>query len=65
MKVCMHVTKLPLYTPFPPFSPSLISLVVSVDVKHHVYLLSGCMHVTKLGGVNESVYVFNKVGGCQ
>ena len=23
----------------PPFSPSLISLVVSVDVKHHVYLL--------------------------
>ena len=29
-----------LLTPFPPFSPSLISLVVSVDVKHHVYLLS-------------------------
>ena len=28
-----------LHTPFPPFSPSLISLVVSVDVKHHVYLL--------------------------
>ena len=26
-------------TPFPTFSPSLISLVVSVDVKHHVYLL--------------------------
>ena len=26
-------------TPFPPFSPSLISLVLSVDVKHHVYLL--------------------------
>ena len=23
--------------PFPPFSPSLISIVVSVDVKHHVY----------------------------
>ena len=23
----------------PPFSPSLISLMVSVDVKHHVYLL--------------------------
>ena len=23
--------------PFPPFSPSLISLMVSVDVKHHVY----------------------------
>ena len=25
--------------PFTPFSPSLISLMVSVDVKHHVYLL--------------------------
>ena len=24
--------------PHPPFSPSLISLMVSVDVKHHVYL---------------------------
>ena len=28
-----------LHTPPPPFSPSLISLVVSVDVKHHVYCL--------------------------
>ena len=28
-----------LHTPFPPLSPSLISLVVSVDVKHHVYCL--------------------------
>ena len=28
-----------LHTPFPPFSPSLISLMASVDVKHHVYLL--------------------------
>ena len=28
-----------LRTHSPPFSPSLISLVVSVDVKHHVYLL--------------------------
>ena len=26
--------------PLPPFSPSLISLMVSVHVKHHVYLLS-------------------------
>ena len=25
---------------FPPISPSLISLMVSVDVKHHVYLLT-------------------------
>ena len=30
------------YNPFPPFSPSPISLVVSVDVKHHVDLL--CVH---------------------
>ena len=29
-----------LHAPFPPFSPSLISLVVSVGVKHHVYLLN-------------------------
>ena len=29
-----------LHTPFPTFSPSLICLVVSVDVKHHVYLLT-------------------------
>ena len=28
-----------LHTPFPPISPSLISPVVSVDVKHHVYFL--------------------------
>ena len=27
-----------LHTPFPSFSPSLISLMVSVDVKHHVYV---------------------------
>ena len=26
-------------TPFPPFSPSLISLMVTIDVKHHVCLL--------------------------
>ena len=29
-----------LHTPFPPFSPSLINLMVYVDVKHHVYLLT-------------------------
>ena len=29
-----------LHTPYPPFSPSLISLMVSVDVKHHIYLLA-------------------------
>ena len=33
-----------LHTPFSPFSPSLISLVVSVDVKHRVYLLAS-LHV--------------------
>ena len=27
--------------PSPPIFPSLISLMVSVDVKHHVYLLTG------------------------
>ena len=32
-------TYLHLY-PIPPFFPSLISLIVSVDVKHHVYLLT-------------------------
>ena len=29
-----------LHTSSSPFSPSLISLMVSVDVKHHVYLLT-------------------------
>ena len=30
----------PTSIPLPSFSPSLISLMVSVDVKHHVYLLT-------------------------
>ena len=30
-----------LHTPFPPFYPSLISLMVCVDVKHHAYLFTG------------------------
>ena len=30
----------PTSIPLPPFSPSLISRTVSVDVKHHVYLLN-------------------------
>ena len=42
-----------LYTPFPPFSPSLISLMVSVDFKHDVYLLTGGywlgLHVSRRG----------------
>ena len=33
----LHLTFLPPPYPFPSFSPSLISLTVSVDVKHHVY----------------------------
>ena len=35
-----------------PFSPSLISLMVSVDVKHHVYLLKKRLK----GHVPEHVY---------
>ena len=34
-----------LHTPFPSFSPSLISLMVSVDVKHHVYLSTNNSHL--------------------
>ena len=30
-------------TPFPLFPPSLISITVSMDVKHHVYLLTKLM----------------------
>ena len=37
--VTVHWLPPPPY-PIPRFSPSLISLVVSVDVKHHVYLLT-------------------------
>ena len=35
--------------PHPPFSPSLISLMVSVDVKHHVYSLTywNTLHTTQ------------------
>ena len=32
----------PTFTPFPPFSPSLKSRSVSVDVKHHVYTYFFC-----------------------
>ena len=37
--------------PSPPFSPSLISLMVSVDVKHHVYLLTLLLAGKKRVGV--------------
>ena len=36
----LYVLPLPPPTPPPLFSPSLISFMVSVDVKHHVYLLT-------------------------
>ena len=36
-----------LQTPFTPFSPSLISLMVSVDVKLHVYLLTYVCYTTQ------------------
>ena len=55
-----------LHTPFPPFSPSLISLVVSVDVKHHVYLLhSPFLLVLRfiqpdVKGVNETLKINTK-----
>ena len=35
--------------PLPLFSPSLISLMVYVDIKHHVYLLA----ISKSGEVNS------------
>ena len=45
-----------LHTPFPPFSPSLISLMVSVDVKHHVYLVTVQYWVS-------AEFIFQKVWG--
>ena len=38
-----------LHTPFPPFSPSLISRTVSVDVKHHVYWWPGTLQASLSG----------------
>ena len=37
--IAAHLPLPPPPYPLPPFSPSLISLMFSVDVKHHVYLL--------------------------
>ena len=34
------------HTSIPPFSPSLVSLMVSVDVKHHVFLVHFLSHST-------------------
>ena len=44
-----------LHTSFPPFSPSLISLMVSVDVKHHVYLLTSFVHLLRIISLRISV----------
>ena len=35
-----YIISIPPATSIPPFSPSLINLMVSVDVKHHIYLLA-------------------------
>ena len=45
-------------SPFPPFSPSLISLMVSVDVKHHVYLLAYVCEVRSCVKVEVDVLDF-------
>ena len=46
----------PSISPPPPFSPSLISLMVSVDVKHHVYFIG---HNSVLCQSHVMVYVGN------
>ena len=53
-------------TPFPPFSPSLISLMVSVGVKHRVYFICG-RGTAKGSAVTLDVVAVVKechVGGC-
>ena len=47
-------TYLHFHTTFPPFSPSLISLMVSVDFKHHVYLLTITSHCIQIGIVGRT-----------
>ena len=42
-KTLMRTLFLHLHTPFPYFSPSLISLVVSVEAQLHVYLYQANM----------------------
>ena len=44
--------------PIHPFSPSLISLMVSVDVKHHVYLLYDTRSTSPLVPVPDKPYGF-------
>ena len=45
-----YIISLPLTPPPYPLSPSIISLMVSVDVKHHVYLLQSLRPVLKARG---------------
>ena len=41
-----------------PFSPSLISLTVSVDVKHHVYFWHNTVHIYSGGALISGTRVF-------
>ena len=41
-------------TPPPPFSPSLISLMVSVTIKHHVYYLTPLLPYCHLKTTHKS-----------
>ena len=45
--------------PLPPFSPSLISLMVSVDVKHHVYFSQGHHGTGELWIAERSVRAYS------
>ena len=53
-----------LHTPFPTFSPSLISLMVSVDVKHHVHLPT-CSHIVRAGTCWYRMGAILKIRGFQ
>ena len=41
-----------------PFSPSLISLTVSVDVKHHVYFWHSTVHIYSGEALISGTHVF-------
>ena len=58
----------PTPTPHPTLSPSLTSLVVSVDVEHHVYLLASVYDILPLGrkgpgkpGLERGLYCLTEV----
>ena len=61
------ISLFPTSIPLPPFSPPLVSLMVSVDVKHHVYLLArismaefSSTHVSRHDDVTNSVMAQGK-----